>query len=207
MGLFDFLKMEPDIKGEIGYYGLSDWWLSEFTDEERNHIVSVYTPMGSGQDILLKDNIDWSSSSVVKFLQILAGWFDNKNDRGLAIRILKKAEELLNDEIPILDIHFFYHQLIKVHYSNRLIDPNSFDKSIKECEQQIGIALQVARAFKKEYNDNFLPAHTGYGQLVIVKEKEQKYQEVIDLCAKALKEGWNGDWEHRIERCKKKLNQ
>lgn len=207
MGLFDFLKIESDIKGLIGYHGLSKWWLSEFTDEEKNHIVSVYTPMGSGQDILLKANIDWSSSSVVKFLQILAGWFDNKNDRGLAIRILKKAEELISDEIPILDIHFLYHQLIKVHYSNRLIDSKSFNKSIKACEQQIEIALQVVGAFKKEYNDNSLPAHTGYKQLVIVKEKEQKYQEAIDLCAKALKEGWNGDWEHRIERCKKKHNQ
>lgn len=217
MGLFDFLKMEPDIKGLIGYYGLSDWWLSEFTDEERKHIVSIYNPMGwDGEDALIKANIEYYydeeegrdiNGSVVKFLQILAGWFDNKNDRGLAIRILKKAEELISDEIPILDIHFLYYQLIKVHYSNRLIDPNSFDKSIKTCEHQIGIALQVARAFKKEYNDNSLPAHTGYGQLVIVKEKEQKYQEAIDLCTKALKEGWNGDWEHRIERCMKKLNQ
>ena len=170
----------------------------------------------NGEDALIKANIEYYydeeegkdiNGSVIKFLWIFAGWFDNKRDRRLAIRILKKAEELLDDEIPIMDIHLLYGQLIKVHYSNRLIDPISFDKSIKSCEQQIGIALQVARAFKKENNHDSLPAHIGYKQLVIVKEKEQKYQAVIDLCAKALKEGWNGDWEHRIERCKKKLNQ
>jgi hypothetical protein len=217
MGLFDFLKMEPDIKGLIGYYGLSDWWLSEFTHEERKHIVSIYNPMGwNGEDALIKANIEYYydeeegkdiNGSVIKFLWIFAGWFDNKRDRRLAIRILKMAEELLNDEIPIMDTHFLYGQLIIVHYSNRLIDPKSFNKSIKSCEQQIEIASQVAKAFKKEYNHDSLPAHIGYKQLVIVKEKEQKYQEAIDLCAKALKEGWNGDWEHRIERCKKKLNQ
>lgn len=169
--------------------------------------------MGSGQDILLKANIVyWDdeegrdiNGSVIKFLWILAGWFDNKKDRRLAIRILKKAEELLNDEIPIMDIHFLYGQLVIVHYSNRLIDPKSFNKSIKACEQQIEIASQVAKAFKEELVDGFMPSHRGYKQLAIIKEKEKKYQAVIDLCTKAQKEGWRGDWEHRIERCRKKL--
>lgn len=206
MGVFDFLKRKPVIKGLIGYHCLSEWWLSEFSNEERNHIVSVYTPMGSGQDLLLKANIDGSSSSVVKFLQILAGWFDNKKDRRLAIKILVRAEESLSDEIPLMDFHFLYHQLIKTHYSNRNNDQKSFDKSIKACEQQIEIASQVAKAFKEELKNDFMPFHTGYNQLVIVKEKEKKYQAVIDLCTKAQKEGWSGDWEHRIERCKRKLN-
>jgi len=206
MGVFDFLK-KTDIKGLIGYHGLSEWWLSEFSNDERNHIVSVYTPMGSGQDILLNDNIDWSSSSIVHFLYNLSGWFNNKGDRGLAIKILKKAEELVSDEIPIMDIHFFYQSLIEVHYSNRFADSKSFDKSIKACELQIEIASQIAKAFKEEFVDGFMPGHYGYKQLSIIKEKEKKYQAVIDLCTKAQKEDWRGDWEHRIERCKKKLNQ
>ena len=133
MGIFSYQNSKPIIKGLIGYHDLSKWWLSEFSNEERNHIVITYTPMGSGGDILLKDNIDWSSSSVVHFLYNLAGWFNNKRDRYLAIRILEKAEKLISDDIPIVDIHFFYQQIIQIHYGNRLIDPNSLDKSIEAC--------------------------------------------------------------------------
>ena len=32
-----------------------------------------------------------------------------------------------------------------------------------------------------------------------------KYREVIELCTEADKQGWSGDWQHRIERCRKKL--
>lgn len=206
MGIFSYLNSKPIIRGLVGYHGLSEWWLSEFSDEERNHIVNTYTPMGSGEDILLKDNIDWSSSSVVHFLYNLAGWFNNKRDRYLAIKILKKAEELISDDTPILDIHFFYQHIIQIHYSNRLIDSNSLDKSINACEKQIEIASQVANAMKVEFNDDFFPRHMGYSQLAIIKKKEKKYQEVIDICSKAIKEGWRGDWEDRIEWSKKKLN-
>ncbi|HEY5592800.1 MAG TPA: hypothetical protein VIK55_17505 [Paludibacter sp.] len=214
MGIFSLTKGRPVIKGLIGYYALSEWWLSEFSEEERNHIENTYTPMGGGGDLLTKVNIEyWEdeeggdiNGSVVKFLWIFAGWFDNKKDRRLAIIILVRAEESLSDEIPLMDFHFLYHQLIKTHYSNRNNDPKSFDKSIKACEQQIEIASKVAKAFKEESKDGFMPSHTGYNQLIIVKEKEKKYQAVMDLCTKAQKEGWRGDWEHRIERCKKKLN-
>lgn len=193
MGIFSFLKSEPIIKGEIGYYGLSEWWFSEFSENERTHIVNTYTPMGSGKDTLLKANIDWSSSSVVHFLYNLAGWFNNKRDRYLAIKILKKAEELISNDTPVMDIHFYHQHIIRIHYSNRLIDSNSLDKSIEACEKQIEIAPQVAKAMKEEFNDDFLPSHVGYIQLAIIKKKEKKYQEVIDICSKALKEGWRGD--------------
>lgn len=202
----DFQKSKPIIKGLIGYHRLCEWWLSEFSNEEKNHIVITYTPMGSGESILLRDNIDWSSSPVVHFLHNLAGWFNNKRDRYLAIRILEKAEELISDEIPIMDIHFFYQHKIQIHYSNRLIDPKSLDKSIKACELQIEIASQVAKAMKAEFYDNFSPSHVGYLQLAIIKKKEKKYQGVIDICSKAIKEGWRGDWEERIEWCMEKLN-
>jgi hypothetical protein len=50
-----------------------------------------------------------------------------------------------------------------------------------------------------------LPAHRGYQQLSIILEKRANFREVIVLCARAQKEGWSGDWEQRIERCRKKM--
>ena len=59
---------------------------------------------------------------------------------------------------------------------------------------------------KKEYKNQPLPSHAGYKRLVITLEKEKRYEETIEVCKKALSQKWAGDWEHRIERCEKKLN-
>ncbi|MCX6222349.1 MAG: hypothetical protein NTZ69_15365 [Bacteroidia bacterium] len=199
------IKSKPKIKGLIGYHGLIDWWLTEFNENERDHIEETYTPMGSGSYILIKANIESSSSSVIHFLSYLAGWFDNKRDRRLAIKILEKAEEYITDEIPIFDIHIFYHHIIQINYRNRLENPKSFDKAIWGCKQQIKIGAQVSEAFKVDSHDGFMPRHTGYEQLAIIREKEMQYQEVIEICNKAKSEGWRGDWDKRIERCEGKI--
>lgn len=205
MGIFDTYKSKSKIKGLIGYHGLIDWWLTEFNENERNYIEETYSPMGSGNFILTKANIESSSASVIHFLTYMAGWFDNKRDRRLAIKILEKAEEFITNEIPIFDIHFFYQHIIQINYRNRLVDPKSYDKAIWGCKQQIEIGPQVSDAFKVDFHDGFFPAHVGYEQLAIIREKEMKYHEVIDICNKAKCEGWRGDWDRRIEKCEGKM--
>lgn len=46
--MLNLFGKEKEIKGEIGYFGLQDWWLSSFTQVERDHIEDVFHPMGSG---------------------------------------------------------------------------------------------------------------------------------------------------------------
>lgn len=50
-----------------------------------------------------------------------------------------------------------------------------------------------------------LPSHPGYKRLVIDAEKDGNFAEAIRLCESALAQGWSGDWEKRIERCRKKM--
>ncbi len=38
---------EPAVDGLIAYYGLTDWWLTSFTAQERDYIEARYDPMGS----------------------------------------------------------------------------------------------------------------------------------------------------------------
>ena len=33
-----FLKGKKRVKGSIGYFGLEDWWLSAFSEDERRYI-------------------------------------------------------------------------------------------------------------------------------------------------------------------------
>jgi hypothetical protein len=204
MWLFGFGKRPRRIQGYIGYFGLEDWWLSVFSDEEREHIQTTFQPLGSSGDELTKGKMDGTSQTAVGLLTALAGWFARKQDRPIAYRMLYKAEEVVNSGVSVLDKHFLYGQEIAIYYKDR-DNPEYMDKAMRACQQQIALAPEAAKAFKAEYRGAPLPGHRGYGQLAIVLEKQQNYQEAISLSAKAQAEGWSGDWTQRIERCRKKL--
>jgi len=40
----------------------------------------------------------------------------------------------------------------------------------------------------------------------IIFKKQEKYQEVIELCQQAKEQGWTGDWDKRIADAMKKLS-
>jgi len=207
MGLFDkFKKDKNKIGGAIGYYELTEWWLSNFSDSERDYIVKTVSPMGSSGESLIIGKIDYISQSTSRFLFDLAGWFKKEADRTIAFRFLEKAEELLSENSNIFDIHFFYQRKIETYYKHREIEPEALEIAIDACEKQIEIAPKAKKAFLETYKDSPMPSHVGFKQLAIIKEKEKKYEEAINLCKEALKQGWSGDWEKRIERYSKKIN-
>lgn len=206
MGFFG--KKDKKIGGDIGFYGLADWWLMTFTEEERRYMEQTFQPMsvgvGGGQSSsLTTGQIFGSSRSACAFLGTFAGWFHKPNDRDLAYRILDKAEELPGD---VLDRHFLYHQMIKTYYPDRDRVPGSLDKAIAACEKQIAMAPQAAAAFRREDGDQSLPAHTGYEQLAIIRDKQGDYAEAIRLSQQAKSRKWAGDWDKRIARYQKKLD-
>ena len=204
-GLFGF--GQKAIKGEIGYFGLEEWWLSAFSDDERRHIQDRYQPLGATANTLTSGDISYTSQTVVGFLCTLASWFSREDDRAIGHKILAKAEELADDSTPILDRHFMYQTKLELHYKDR-DKPGHLEKAVVACLQQIELAPQAREAFKAEYSafgNAPLPSHKGYRQLAIVLEKQMKFREAIGVCAQAEKQGWAGDWQHRIERCGKKL--
>src|SRR5690606_3498822 len=109
MGIFDFLKSSKEIQGEIGYFGLSEWWLSEFSDSERGYIIKKFQPLGGNEKSLIKGEIKNTSQTSIGLLSTLAGWFNNEQDRTIAYRMIKKAEGLIKNDTVILDVHFLYH--------------------------------------------------------------------------------------------------
>ena len=204
MGLLGLFKRKPQIKGAIGYFGLVSWWLSTFTETERQYIEKKFQPLGGQSNSLTEGNVISRNDTVVGFLHNLAGWFAKEDDRHIAYKILEKAGELLSQSIKPLDIHFYYQSNIQTFYKDR-DKPGGLEKAIMACRQQIEYAPIAAKAFKREFKGDPLPSHKGYQQLAIILEKQNNYQEVIDLCTQAQKQGWAGDWENRIERCNKKL--
>jgi tetratricopeptide (TPR) repeat protein len=204
MSIFNLFKSQENIGGEIAYYGLTEWWLEVFNEQERSYIVKTFQPLGGSGNNLVKGKIQYCSGSAVSLLSSLANWFKNTEDREIGYKLLKKAEDLISSKTRILDIHFFYQHKLEFYYRFRKNDPESLNIAIETCKEQIKLAPQAILSFKKEYEDENLPRHVGYEQLAIILEKQKKYDEVIDLCEQAKREDWNGEWDKRIERCIKK---
>lgn len=211
MGIFSFLENKTPIKGMIGYFGLSEWWLSEFSEKERDIIIKTFQPLGSSGSSLISGDILGTNETIIGFISVLVGWFKKKEDRTIAYKFLKKAEEMINESSRIMDLHSFYHSKLEIYYKNRNNDPEALEKAIAACKQQIEIAPKVKNAIKREdiklgIKDSQLPAHKGFEQLAIIEEKQNNYEAAIAISEKAMEQGWAGEWQKRIDRCKKKLN-
>lgn len=204
--MFGIFDKKPEIKGEIGYFGLQDWWLSTFSQEERDHIEEIFKPLGGDPNSkpLTEGDISWTSQTAAGLLGSLAGWFNNPRDREIAKKIIDKANELAPKGTDVLDHHFALQQTMEIYYREREASPEALERAIKACRDQIALAPQAAQQFLKEYPEQSLPAHAGYSQLRIILEKQGKFDEAIELCEQAEKQGWAGNWDKQIETLNKK---
>ncbi len=198
------LQQAQQAEGMIGFYGLSDWWFTEFTEAERKYIEKRYSPVGAGDGAkpLTRGKILGGTGRASQLLWGLATWFKKPGDFSIVERILRKAEEVAVD---LLDFHFTYQQMIQIYYRVRETEPKALDNAIDACKKQIQISSQVSERMRSEYPGSRLPSHVGYKQLAIIFEKQRNYAEVIRLSTQAQNQGWKGDWEERIARCEKKM--
>ena len=187
------------------------WWHTEFTPEEQSYILARYKPMvmgGAGDSNLDPIIRPDGSLGLISSLAVLSTWFLSEDDIPLARRILAKSVERQESETgSFVDRHFIYGHMLKVYYRDRNRDGNALALAIQTCEKQIAIAPQVIREMKKEIMwDGHLPAHGGYTQLAIILERNKDYESTIRLSQEALRQGWAGDWEKRMARCKQRSN-
>ena len=61
-----------NIKGSIGYLGLTDWWLNELSHEDRGIILANYNPMGSSSKLLTEGDISWTTEEPIPLLYGMA---------------------------------------------------------------------------------------------------------------------------------------
>lgn len=80
--------------GLIIFYELTDWWITEFTEQECQYMCKRYQPLGSQHNTLSENRITFSSQLDTDFLNALATWFKSKKDYSIAERIYKKMNEL-----------------------------------------------------------------------------------------------------------------
>lgn len=231
-------KCQP-VKGEIGYYGLSNWWKFAFTRKEQIYIIDKCRSY-HGKDFLTsevipaphhlqldgtywhyyKSDIDLLFGTAEK---IGSSNIDSSQNEYLPEIFIEKALEIALKEHDICKQNSVYSWMVG-HYYYRRKNTKHYDKAIWACKQQIKISSEVAEELKKKIkkevdekkqmykekyrghpNEYSLPDHMGYKQLAIVLEKQGIYQQAVELCVQAKDQGWAGDWDKRIARCKNKL--
>ena len=75
-------------------------------------------------------------------------------------------------------------------HRHRNDDPEALDLAIDACEKQIRLGPEAAKVFLAEDTEDYLPAHHGFQQLAIIREREKDYAEAIRLCKEAMAQGW-----------------
>lgn len=110
-------------------------------------------------------------------------------------------------------------------YYRREVD--GFVPAIELCKQIIAISHMAVQALPLDHDieQDFLrwecrkwgiperepwpfkmPENRGFKQLAITRYKERDFEAAIDVCDHAMRVGWPGDWDVRIARCKRRLD-
>ena len=135
----------------------------------------------------------------------LAEYLKKEHLRHLGYKLLDRADTLVNENVPVLDLHFYFAVRGGFYYRWRDHDPFGLDEAVTSFQRQIGLGANVVRFFREDKNWGFIPAHAGYRQLRIIEEKRGNWTLARALCKQAKAEGWADDWDHHIGRIDKKL--
>jgi hypothetical protein len=195
--------------GELEYFGLGAWWASTFSRAEQEHMeAAFFTPeLPACSKPLTRDRGLLAFQSAAGLLTVLADRLSERvEDRGLASRVLAKAEERAIAEGDILGLHFAYHQMIRLHcrWKERFAD--ALDLAFAACHKQIKLAPHTVKAFREKSPGEPLPTHLGYLQAANILEQQGACAQAIEICRQAQAEGWAGNWSWRMQRLAKKLS-
>jgi hypothetical protein len=194
--------------GELGYFGLTGWWISSFSTAERDYMETAFCTSGlpAGAKPLTRDRGLVAFPTAAALLTVLADRLSEKpRDRALASRVLAQAEERALAEADILGRHFVYHQMIRLHTRWKGEFADAADLIFAACHKQIELAPDAAQALREMHPGEPLPIHLGYLQASVLLEQDEAYEPAIQLCKQAQAAGWNGNWSWRIQRMTRKL--
>jgi len=192
--------------GDLGYFGLGTWWLSMFSNAERQHMETAFAPAGSRS--LTQGQEPSTFSTAAAFLVSLASHLSKKpEDRDLAARVLAKAEERALAENDIIGLHFVYQEMIRLQYKWRETFPDALDLAFAACHKQVQFAAQAAEALREAFPQKPLPAHFGFQRTASTLEKRKAYEQALEICRQAKRQGWAGNWTWRMQRITRKMHE
>lgn len=127
-------------------------------------------------------------------------------DLETAPQLIQKVEMDIQkmDTENTLDLFYALEELISLYSDDETIDLDTKTALLViTSKKQIEISAPVKEHLSKHSPGLPLPAHLGYATLADIRERQGKYEETIQICQQAIAEGWTGDWQVRINRCRK----
>jgi hypothetical protein len=114
---------------------------------------------------------------------------------------LKEAVDACKKQIAIsAKAAYWFHA--KGDYKRKQIEQEYGMSSVEHWRK---IRTEAGLPIDEKYDPCGMPEHTGYKQLCIICEKQGLWDDVINIAEQAKEEGWNGDWDRRIEKASKEL--
>jgi hypothetical protein len=203
---------EPLVQGLIAHFNLADWWLSAFSAEERDWIESEHSKgtltigQANPRPLTTGTLVQTSQTSTKLLHEIACVVYRRSREKALCVFHAAEEDGLSKLHLHpkyILDLHFVYHSMIELNYRDRERIPDALEIAIGACRKQIALAPRAADVFNREWK--LIPRPVGFWQLAVILEKQGNYNRAIALATQALEQGWAGDWEKRIARCKQRL--
>jgi hypothetical protein len=149
------------VAGLIGYFNLTDWWLTSFSKEQRDWIETEYQrgclvfgdanprPLTTGK-ITFCSGTRASELAAIAFVLYRGGF------RQQSLSVFELAESEAARQQGYRDLYFIYSQLIQLNYRDRERVPGAMDVAIEACLKQISIApkAKTSEAFLELFRDS-----------------------------------------------------
>ena len=176
MSFLSRLVKGDKVGGLINFYGLTDWWLAEFTEQERQYICNRYRPLGLRADALTHGKVT-TDQSVTDFLNTLVSWYGSKQDSHIARRLYDKMEELSRQH-PLVGPGYYQGR----HYTTYVAKVKDLKRSDRLDEAE-SLLIELVKAMEVEEKvDRWGVAPFYYEELAKIYRSRKDYaKEVLIL--------------------------
>jgi hypothetical protein len=186
--MIDMGSLNTKVEGKIAYYGLVDWWLSTFSESEREYIDNRFQPMNQplhtltqGKYLAIGDGE--TADDVGMFLNGLATWFRSKDDVSILERIHDKIDDLARTQ-PLSGIGY-----IRGRYYITYVKDVKKLVGLGELEEAECLLLELISATEQEDKMKKLGvAPWYYEELAKVYRKNKNYAQEVSILTRFAKQ-------------------
>ena len=199
--IIDLFQSETDIPDLIEVLDLEEWYL-DLSSEQREKLHLYSTASGkSGEINLLEQSMIDTSQTAQEYLKGVGSTAAGEKDYEFAEMVLLSALEF--EDGSATSTHFTYNELIDVYYKQRDKREDAIERCIEYCEKDI----EIVDDFVDEFGE--VPRIPSFKRLAIIYEKQERYEEALNVCDRAIElgtsDGTKGGFGGRKERIRKKM--
>jgi len=179
-------QRKQKVEGLILYHNLVDWWLTNFSQDERRYIDNRFQPMNQSAHTLTSGKYKKRQGEIIdtaSFLNSLATWFRSKSDSTILKRIQEKIHQV-GRERPIEASGYVRGR----HYTTFVQDVKSLKKQAKfeELEKLLLELVDATEAENKVEKMGVAPWY--YEELAKLFRKQKDYKKEVNILKRFSKQ-------------------